>query len=139
MSEIRLDFSIEGVPQVAAMFDTAGRKAGNLRNAFSKISDFYRGEIVENYNTKGGIWGRWARRKKAYPWPLLSRTGTMAGNFAYDVGSRSLVISNPTDYFKYHQSSKPRKSNLPRRVMFDIQDPQRAEAMRILQRHIMER
>lgn len=138
MAKIDVSFSVEGVEVVRSMFEAAGRRAGNLRNAFTNISRYYRIEIDKNYVTQGALWGRWARRTRPYPWKLLYRSGKMASSFRYDVGSSSLVISNPTDYFKYHQSSKPRRSALPRRIMMDVQEEQRQMVVKILQKHVME-
>lgn len=50
--------------------------------------------------------------------PLVD-SGEMRDSFTYKAGKQQVVISNKKDYFKYHQSSKPRQ-RIPRRRMIGI-------------------
>lgn len=141
MARLEVSFSIEGEEQVVSMMEAAQGRARNLRTPMKAIGTMMRGYIDDNYESHGGIWGRWPRRKQSYPWPLLEQTGRMKGSFYDKVASDSVTIGNDDSrgIFKYHQSSKPRSSGLPRRIMMAIEENQRREAMKILQEHVMGR
>lgn len=139
MAQIGLTFSVEGDKEVVSMFDATGARASNLRRPMDAIGEYMLDEIDTNYSTRGGTWGRWRRRKKAYPHPLLEATRKMRSSFWKRSNRESVTVGNSDRKFKYHQSKAPRSSNLPRRVMIAIAEQQRREAVRMLQRHIMEK
>lgn len=141
MARVSVSFSVEGDVEVVSMFEAARDRARDLRTPLRRIGEMMLKTIDKNYDTHGGVWGRWKRRKKSYPWPILEQTGQMRRSFYDKVGSDYVEIGNndPRDIFKYHQSKAPRTSNLPRRVMMAIAEDQRRESMRILQEHIMGR
>lgn len=67
--------------------------------------------------------------------PLIA-TGAMKAGFRSEVSSDQAVISNTQDYFKYHQSNKPRH-RLPRRVMMKLGNQQREMIQKEFQKFIM--
>ncbi|HMT18554.1 MAG TPA: hypothetical protein PKD15_00800 [Candidatus Saccharibacteria bacterium] len=53
--------------------------------------------------------------------PLVD-SGKMQNSFEFEASSQSVLISNSATYFKYHQSTLPRK-RLPRRATMGINEP----------------
>lgn len=139
MANLAISFSVEGDDKVVAMFDTGRKRAGNLRGPMNAIGAYMLDEIDKNYGGRGSKWGKWRRRTRSYSHPLLELTGKMRGGFWKEATRDSVTIGNHEKKFKFHQSSKPRKGNLPRRVMMEVADEQRRESVRILQKHIMEK
>lgn len=89
-----------------------------------------------NFASEGQLFGGWEARKQDYPWPILQRTGFMKGNFQSDVGRDEAVLTNPTDYFPYHQSNAPR-TKLPRRVMMKIDQERKVFIQKAFQAYII--
>lgn len=137
---VEIDFSVEGDTQVISMLDAAEVRSKTLRRPFRLIAKYLLGEIDKNYEGRGRIWGKWKRRQRAPKdgHPLLEDTGEMRENFDDKVGNNYATIGNRSDQFKFHQSKKPRKTRLPRRIMMAIEEDQRRESMKILQQHVME-
>lgn len=133
---LQLEFSVEGRKEVLRDLDTRGRKAKNLQAPLKESADYMMKVIDQNFDSHGGVWGKWKRRKKAYPWRMLEKTGAMRRGFCSRIYTKQAEISNLRPYFKYHQSRQPRKY-LPRRVMMAIEEQQAREITRIFQRHIM--
>lgn len=115
--------------------DLRGRKAKNIQGSLKESADYMIKVIDQNFGSHGGVWGKWKRRKKAYPWQMLEKTGAMRRGFRSKVSPKQAEISNTQPYFKYHQSRRPRKY-LPRRVMMAIEEQQAKEITRIFQRNI---
>ena len=68
--------------------------------------------------------------------PLVGSTsGGMRDSFTHLNTRSSVVITNKKDYFKYHQSTMPRK-RLPRRQMMGINDPLRRMVERVIKQDI---
>lgn len=89
----------------------------------------------QGLNSQGGVYGNvWPRlapstlRSKARTHrnhlndPLVA-SGMMRDGFVSSSNNTSVIISNKMPYYKYHQSTAPRKSHLPRRQMAGINDP----------------
>nr|DAJ28863.1 MAG TPA: virion morphogenesis protein [Caudoviricetes sp.] len=110
---------VEGDTQIARQF--MGLET-NLQN-FHKPLDKSRKQLLKttdaNFGVSGALMGGWQPRTQIYSWPLLQRTGRMRGDFRSSVKVSRMEIWNPTPYFKYHQSNRPRRK-LPRRVMLKI-------------------
>ncbi len=133
---VRLSFELEGANEVIRELDVRGKKAKNMSRPLKDSADFMLERIGQNFNGQGSLWGKWKRRKKAYPWRILQKTGAMRDGFCSRVSTKQAEISNTQPYFKYHQSKSPRKY-LPRRVMMAIEQAETREIIRIFQRHIM--
>jgi phage gpG-like protein len=90
------------------------------------VSDYY---ANRGFLSQGGVFKEtWSPIKRSYAlWkskhypgaPPLVRTGKMRRSFRARYSQDSVVIENTAPYFKYHQSSLPRKK-LPRRQMMGI-------------------
>lgn len=99
---ITLSASIEGVHDMSRQLLGIERRVGNLNEPMRQIGSEVMHSIDQNYESRGRLFGKWARRKKAYGWPILEKSGKMRGSFMSDVGKRHVIIYNPTPYFKYH-------------------------------------
>ena len=138
MAQVQVSFEVEGNKEVAAMFDTAGKRAGNMREPMTRIRDMMLKTFDLNFASHGKVLGEpWKPRRIGRPWPMLERTGMMRNSFTGRVGGNFVELYNTQNYFKYHQSNKPRKSNLARRVMMKIDETRRRDIIKELQIHIM--
>lgn len=94
------------------VFDTEGRAIGEK---WEPLSPAYRAWKEQNYPGKG----------------ILERTGTMRSNFDSVHKKDMAMIWNDTPYFKYHQSNKSRRGNLPRRPAMKLYHRQREDVQKI--------
>lgn len=123
-----------------------GRSIYRLRPAMKNI-----GEDLSSYYEKvpfgsqGKVYGKkWQKLSPAYAakkdkrytgkglTPLIA-SGTMQDSFYYKAKKSSVYVSNSAEYFKYHQSTKPRK-RIPRRQMIGTNP----EVRRIIRGHIQD-
>ena len=143
-----LSWSIEGEKQISRNLEGLKHNLKNFKEPFKDASNMLVGIFSKDvFSTKGSVIGeQWARlspmtikqkAKRGFGSEPLIATGTMQGSFRTIVETDKAVIYNKSDYFKYHQSNKPRKK-LPRRVMMKIANTQKVEVVRIFQRHILE-
>lgn len=119
---MKLSFNIEGEQQVSRKLHGLANK--NLKRPFERVGrnlvEFYSSAV---FDSQGSVIGeKW---KGGPQYHGLVRSGTMRKNFKHRATAQSLEVYNPTEYFKYHQSNKSRKSNLPRRVMIKLDEPRR--------------
>ncbi len=99
-----------------------------LKETGEFVQDYY---VKAPFETEGTVYGsRWPKlseryakwkRKKFIGKPILERTGVMRKAFRYEASDHELVVDNPTEYFKYHQSSAPR-TKIPRRQTIALND-----------------
>lgn len=142
---LKVSATVEGLQRLDGLFSSMDRGLNNLREPLNEANKYMRSEIDKNYENQGQTFGdKWeklsptyARRKARETGnkPLLVRTGKMKRSFRSRVGSKKAVIDNPTSYFKYHQSNKPRKK-LPRRVMMEIGRTQQTEINRFFTKYL---
>ena len=131
MNKGLIEFSLEGQKQLIRRFRGIELAGNNWKSTFAKIgkdlTGCFSGPVFE---TKGAEIGEpWKKRTKAYPWSILERTGRMRHGFKYNAKRMSVKIWNITDYFKYHQSNKPRRK-LPRRVMMKLDNKRKTNIMK---------
>ena len=117
---LELNLKLEGVHQTREVLDSTGARLRKFKPLFEKISEVIAEDIEENFEGKGRRYGKWPKRKRPGGHDLLEKSGLMRRSFKHKITNRRLRVTNTTDYFKYHQSSEPRKSNLPRRIMMDL-------------------
>ena len=108
-----------------------------LKETGEFLKDYY---IKAPFETEGTVYGsRWPalvpwyakwKREKYIGKPLLELTGKMRKAFRYDADDHKLVVDNPTEYFKYHQSAAPR-TKIPRRQMIGLNDHLTAKIMEL--------
>lgn len=99
-----------------------------LRETGENLKEYFGGQVFESH---GGVYGTpWkalspatvafkSRHFRQFAAVPLQATGEMRRSFAYHASATHLEIINEAPYFKYHQSTEPRKK-LPRRPMFAI-------------------
>lgn len=131
MPGLDLNFTLEGDKQVSRRLMIVADGVKDFTQPLGNIGGELNKTFQLNFDAEGGLFGGWPERKPRYKngqrvdtWPLLQKTGRMRQGFRQNVGKVTLVIFNPVEYFKYHQSNKPRR-RLPRRVMMKI-DNERA-------------
>lgn len=128
---LRLTIKVSGDETVRRKLAILGNEVNKLPNAMKEIgrqaAEYY-GSV--GFSDKGRPWGEpWQDLSTQYKkWkekhfagrPTLVRTGDMQAGFFAKASDDSVTISNSVSYYKYHQSSAARKSNLPRRQMAGI-------------------
>jgi phage gpG-like protein len=84
----------------------AAREAmSNFKPPLKESEKYELGEIKKQFSSQGSnITGGWAKRKKAYPHPILNKTGKLKGSFKRTLLTNTeLHITSNVPYFKYHQ------------------------------------
>jgi phage gpG-like protein len=136
---VQLSWSIEGEKQISRRFNKIPKDMGNMSVPLFKIGRELRKSVDENYSQRGSLFGaKWEPRKDNKRHPLLEKTGKMRRGFQQRIGEGYVEIYNVEDYFKYHQSNKPR-TRLPRRLMLKIDDIRKTFITKEFQRHIQKR
>lgn len=75
----------------------------NLSPAFDDMEGVITQEFKANFPAKGSnLQAPWKPRRRAYPWPILEKTGTMKKSWEKKVTPKYLEIKNTTDYATYH-------------------------------------
>lgn len=135
---IQLKVTLEGDKLLARDLMVVADGMKNWKPALEKVNREVLKSFDMNFDSEGGLFqqGGWPARKKAYPWPILEKTGRMRMAFVSSVSETEAVFSNPTPYFKYHQSNKPR-TRLPRRIMMALDDDRKTFIVKAFQEHIV--
>lgn len=135
---IELSVQLEGEKQLSRRLLNIPNDIGNFKRPLFRIGAEVRGSIDVNFSSRGTLFGaKWAPRKDNLPHPILEKSTRMRRNFKQNLGTNYIEIYNPTPYFKYHQSNKPRRK-LPRRMMMKIDRDRQIFIQKEFQRHIME-
>lgn len=136
---MELSWNIEGVKELSRTLQGVSLEMRDWRapldRAATNLMATFSGEV---FSTRGGAVGtQWAplspatiARKARGNTPLVE-TGFMKSSFRKEVHATHAVIDNPTEYFPYHQSNKPR-SRLPRRPMMRMGNRQKEMIQREL-------
>lgn len=128
-----IQIKITGTRQLKQKLTRLGSSLFDLRSSMGQIgNEAAKYFSNQGFNSQGGVFGeRWsplarrtmARKTKRYPGrPPLVASGKMRDSFTYTASSRSVLIGNKMDYFKYHQSTLPRK-RIPRRATMGVNAP----------------
>ena len=144
----QIQWEIEGSRELSRVLNNVSRAAKDFKKPLGQsavmLRKLFEGDV---FVTEGAaIQRKWARLSPAtvaskarsgYPFPTkpLMATGKMQKSFHTRVYSEYAVVGNNADYFKYHQSNKPRK-RLPRRIMMRINNPSKEEIQRFFLEHI---
>jgi len=116
----RLQMSLEGETQIDRVLGISAEGVSDFTTPLNESKEIILNRTEQNFNSRGNVFGGWAPRKIAKPWPLLEQTGKMRRGFYGTVsGGQTLEVGNRDPKFKFHQSNKPR-NRLPRRVMLMI-------------------
>lgn len=137
----KLEWSIEGEKQLSRNLLIMAERVKDWTPAFKETGTTLK-NIFQNdvFASEGGaISERWAPLSKAYAYKkaqkypgkgILEATGAMKNSFMTLWRPDMAMVWNKANYFKYHQSNKPR-SVLPRRVMIKLGDSQRTQVVKI--------
>jgi phage gpG-like protein len=138
-----LSWEIEGEKQLSRNLEILAQKIKDWGPAFKETADNLKNIFAKDvFDTEGGaIQENWSPLKKAYAlqkakkYPgrgTLVATGKMRNSFMTLWRPDMAQVWNSAEYFKYHQSNKPR-SKLPRRVMMKIGKDQRTMIVKVFQ------
>jgi hypothetical protein len=125
-------------------FASHGGVFGKPWPALSAITLAHRGIDVELTDREDRFVGFLKSKDKEEPTlagsrnadPLVSgKPNGMRDSFQYAAGLNQVIITNSKPYFKYHQSSRPRKV-IPRRQMMGVNDPVKRMAQNAIRSEI---
>lgn len=143
----QISWSIEGEKQLSRVLRNVSEGMGDWTPAFRKttkeLKDIFANDV---FRSKGrAIDENWPplkpqylaqKRKQGFSTEPLIRTGKMQKAFKSMFDPNSATIWNAMQYFKYHQSNKPR-SRLPRRVMMKLGNDQKTMIVKIFHTHFI--
>jgi len=115
----RLQMSLEGETQIDRVLGISADGVEDFTTPLNESKQIILNRTEQNFDSRGSVFGGWAPRKIAKPWPLLEQTGKMRRGFYGTVSPTQLEVGNRDPKFKFHQSNKP-STRLPRRVMLMI-------------------
>ncbi len=138
---MQISWSIQGEKQLVRNIKQIGDEIKNWEPAFKQAAENLQKIFSDDvFRTEGGVidekWNPLKPRylaqklKDGYPGDTLVKTGRMQNAFQYLVKSDYAEVWNSTQYFKYHQSSEPRKK-LPRRVMMKLGSKQKEMIVKV--------
>lgn len=130
---MNIQIIVKGDKETKAKLNRLGKSIYNLKHAMELIGrDSAKYFSNQGYSSQGGVFGSpWpplstrtlTSKNKSYPGrPPLVRTGQMQNSFEYNANGSQVVITNSASYFKYHQSTLPRRK-IPRRQTMGINNP----------------
>jgi phage gpG-like protein len=139
---LELRFSIEGQTQMFRRLEGISMGMKDWTVEFAKVGQSLLKTFRDNFNSQGSLLGSpWdplsprtiaQKAKLGFPLNPLVRTTTMREGFLYKPSNSEVIVWNPTPYFAYHQSIKPR-SKLPRRVMMKLDEKRKQTIVKIFQ------
>jgi Phage virion morphogenesis family len=145
---VKVTIVIKGDKETKAKLKRLGSSLYDFGSAMREVGkEVGRYYSNEGFNSQGGVFGRpWASlspktqavKMLLYPQfvnvPLVA-TQTMKNSFVATTGRQSAIITNEAPYYKYHQSTLPRRK-IPRRQMAGINDPVKRIIANILEQDI---
>ncbi len=146
----QLSWNIEGEQQLLRNLRGIKEGMGNWKPAFRKTARELKKVFANDvFATKGkAIDENWPplkpmylakKRAAGYSATPLIKTGKMQKAFKAQFDANSATIWNAVAYAKYHQSNKPRSSNLPRRAMMKLGNDQKAMIVKIFHTHFVKK
>lgn len=145
---LEISFTLEGEKQMIRRLRDVSTKMKNWYPEFRATGRMLLKTFRDNFATQGRTLGEpWERLAPSTveekikagflgSGPLV-RTGAMRDAFRSQPQQNMVTITNPTPYFAYHQSNRPRR-HLPRRVMMKIDQQRREEIVKIFQASIQD-
>jgi len=130
-----IQFVIEGEVQLNRRIGRIADGINNWNPATKQIGEyltiFFGGDV---FKTEGSVFKeKWAGGPN---YNRLQRSGKMRNSFYYKHDSKQVEIGNTVKYFKYHQSNRPRKSRLPRRIMMKLDEARKQKIVKFFQMQI---
>jgi len=143
-----LKYTIEGETQLSRRLLIMADKVKDWTPAFEEtamtLKDIFSNDVFQSQGAI--IEEQWSplskayayRKNKKYPGKgILEATGKMRAGFMSLYRSDMAQVWNEVDYFKYHQSNKPR-TKLPRRVMMKLAEAQRQQVVKIFHNYFIQ-
>lgn len=148
-----LEFRVDGEKVLSRNLRIIADDVWDMQKELWQIGELVRVSARENidrwWSETGGKWkplsqrtqemrakGRWYYRNApsgaSASGPILKWTWKMQNAFKSEPESLQVTISNPTLYFKYHQSKERDSGRLPRRLMLELSQTDKMQAMSIL-------
>lgn len=133
--------------QVLAKINGLDKAISNLKPVFKESGQFLVKEYKKTMDTEGThlLGRRWKKLKPStladklrlgYSPQILKRTGKLKSGFTIGQLTKWLVeVKNPVSYFKYHQSSAPRRV-LPRRQMIGLNNKMIKSIVKLFEKYI---
>lgn len=144
---LELSFEIEGEAQLLRRMEGVSEKLTNWKKTFARTGDFLKKTFKDNFLFNGDLLEKpWvplkpqtilAKQRKGQTDDPLIGTGRMMESFASDPQKFYVRVYNPVEYFKYHQSNRPRRV-IPRRVMISLTERMKHIIVRFFQIQIEE-
>ena len=145
-----IEWAIEGRQELSRNLRSLELSMEDWKEALGSAAELLTKTFSQDvFSTKGAAVGaRWrplspatvARKARSgQSTDLLVGSGAMKAAFASRVTAKMAVISNPTPYFKFHQSNRPRSGRLPRRVMMRLGEIQREQVVKEFQKVWLEK
>lgn len=143
-----LEWSIEGEKQLSRNLLIMANRVSDWTPAFRETATDLKSIFSQDvFNSEGSVIDEhWAPLSKAYAYQkalkypgkgILEATGRMRSGFQTEWRADYAKVWNDIEYFKYHQSNKPRNV-LPRRVMMKLADSQRTMVVKIFHSYFHE-
>ncbi len=145
----QLSWQIEGEQQLLRNLRGIRESMGDWRPAFRKVARELKDTFANDvFQTEGGaVDESWSplspkylaqKRAQGFSGGTLIKTGKMKKAFKSMFDPNSATLWNAAQYFKYHQSNKPR-NKLPRRVMIKLGNDQKVLVVRIFNTHFQKK
>lgn len=146
-TDLYITWEIEGRREMSRRLENVRVETDDFQPAFRKsvrdLKRYYSGPV---FQSQGGVIGEpWPplspftladkARKGFGGQPTLVRTGSMKGGFETEAKKKYGVVWNSTDYFKYHQSRRPR-TKIPRRPMMKLDEWSRQTVIQNFRQHL---
>lgn len=141
---LELVYTIEGEDHLLRNLEGIEKDLADWRDAFSKAGSYLQKTFRDNFYVQGALLEKpWAplkettiaakiRRGEPYPAMPLLGSGKMSEAFRAEYGMYHVRVFNPIEYFKYHQSNKPRRV-IPRRVMISLTEKMKQKIIKMFQ------
>ena len=147
---LRFTFDIDGRVELDRELHGYLGRVSTLKPVFGLIVDDFKEMEAERFANEGGFEGepKWASLTEAYgEWKkihypgkgILEATGELKAAVlspATTLSDLQLAISIDNDYAIYHQSDKPRNSNLKRRPIIALSAKRKSKWMRFVRDYI---
>lgn len=135
-------FTIDPDGRARRFLQRAAKAVSDFRPALKDVKKYQLEEIKKQFSSQGTrmVGGKWKKRKKAVSWPILDKTGKLKKSFKQTKLTKTeLHVTSKVKHYKYHQSGKPRKSNLPRRQILGWSSRMIKKTGDILMKHIIKK
>ena len=99
------------------------------------VRNYKRVHVDQAYRAERGL--SWPPRKRFYPWPLLKKSGALAGSYSFEIlnDMQAKVVSTGVPYAIFHHRGVP-SINLPRRRTLTVTDQDRKFLKKKLREHL---